>query len=322
MKESLIKNTSAYISLIKDIKNDRLNHAYLLLSSDRLTREKFLLLATMAIMCPSRGCGYCAVCKKIKNNNHVDVKYIAANAKIKVKDANELVEDTQIKSIEGGRKVYIIENAEEMSAAVQNKLLKTYEEPPQNVVIILSAANDSTLLPTIKSRAKKLFILPFSSHDIIEELTESGLSKEKAEVIASYAQGSFEKAQAMAQREDYQQYFMSVMEILLTLKNSKQIIDYIYNPVFEKGNIALTLDFMEIILSDVLSIKTHADIPLKIKNRDYDLQRLADRFSPAAAAMALLSVNEARKMLNFNVNAVSVAEKILFDILEASYKWQ
>ena len=40
MKESLIKNTSAYISLIKDIKNDRLNHAYLLLSSDRLTRGK------------------------------------------------------------------------------------------------------------------------------------------------------------------------------------------------------------------------------------------------------------------------------------------
>ena len=71
----------------------------------------------MAIMCPSRLRLLCCL-QKIKNNNYVDVKYIAANAKIKVKDANELVEDTQIKSIEG-RKVYIIENAEETGAAVR-----------------------------------------------------------------------------------------------------------------------------------------------------------------------------------------------------------
>lgn len=322
MRAELIKTTSAYKALLKDIKSNRLGHAYLLISSDSVARDIFLLQAAMAIMCKRNGCGFCSTCLKIASSNHVDIKYIAVDSKIKVKDINDLVEDAQISSIEGGKKIYIINNAESMSASAQNKLLKTYEEPNDNTVIFLAANNDSSILPTIKSRAKKLYLNAFSSKAIVEELMQSGITKEKAEVIAAYAQGSIEKAEKMGEVEEYQQYFLSVMDVLLTLKNSKQIIDYIYLPIFSKENINVTLDFLEIILSDVLTLRSGADVDLKIVNKDYDLNQIKKNFSSAGLAVAILAINEGRKMLQYNVNTTSVTEKILFDILEAGYKWR
>jgi hypothetical protein len=79
---------------------------------------------------------------------------------------------------------------------------------------------------------------------------------------------------------------------------------------------------MEIILSDVLILSSKAEIGLKIINRDFDLETIAEGFSAAGAAMAILAINEARTRLYYNINAVSVTERLLFDILEARYKWQ
>lgn len=322
MKAETIKNTSAYKTLLKDIKSDNLSHAYLVTGADGTARQMFLRYAAMAIMCKKNGCGLCSICNKVTANNHIDIKFVTVDNKFKVKDINELVEDTQIKSIEGGKKIYIIDNAENMSASVQNKLLKTYEEPNENVIIFLATLNDSTLLPTIKSRAKKLFIPEFSTQTIISELEELGCSKEKAEIVAAYAQGSMEKAMKMAEEEGYQTYFLSALDVLLTLKNSKQIVDYIYLPIFKKENIAITLDFLEIILSDTLILCSEAKVDLKIMNKDYDLNQIKRNYSTAGVAAAILAINEGRKMLHHNVNATSVTEKILFDILEAGYKWR
>ena len=149
-----------------------------------------------------------------------------------------------------------------------------------------------------------------------------GVDKKSAEIAAAYSQGSMEKAEKMAENSEYQELFSIVFDILLSLKNSKQIVDFLPNRIFDKENINTTLDFMEIILSDVLILSSKAEIGLKIINRDFDLETIAEGFSAAGAAMAILAINEARTRLYYNINAVSVTERLLFDILEARYKWQ
>lgn len=323
MDISLLKKTSAYVSLKNDICNHKLNHAYLIISEDKEARKNFFLLAAISIMCPYGGCYECAVCKKIIEKNSVDTKFFdAEEKKINVEDVNSIIEDTMTKGIESEKKLYFIDNAEKLSVQVQNKLLKTYEEPNSYVTIFLGTSNESSLLNTIKSRGKRLHIESFSTEDIMNSLIEDGIDKNIAQTAAVYAQGSFEKAEKMAADENYQELFESCFELLLSLKSSKQIVDYIFLPIFDKENITKALDFFEIILSDVLILSSGAKVNVKTINRDFDLKQLQKGFSPTAIAMSIITINEGRKRLNFNVNATNVIEKILFDILEAKYKWQ
>jgi DNA polymerase-3 subunit delta' len=316
----MLKNTSSYLMLKKDKDNNSLSHAYLVISEDGLARKSFLTLAALSIIC-KHACMECGACSRILKGIHVDVKTYDG-AKMSVKDINVLVDDTQTRSIEGGKKIYLIDNAEGLSAAAQNKMLKTYEEPGEDIIIILAANNQSSILTTIRSRAKILHIPPFAATDITKMLIESGCERDDAEVAAAYAQGSLERAERMSGEENYRQAFADALDVLLTLRNSKQLTDYIFLPIFSKENIALTLDFLEIILADILILTSGANVELKTAHRDYDLQQIKKGFTAAGAAMALLAVNEGRKMLYFNINPTSVAERILFDILEAKYKWR
>ncbi|MFW5780425.1 MAG: hypothetical protein ACOCWI_03120 [Bacillota bacterium] len=322
MRISKLFETLAYKSLKKDIDNDSLSHAYMVVSQDKLARRQFLKLAAAAIMCGRGGCLECNTCKRVLERSHLDVKFIDIKEKMTVEEAISIIEDTYTASLEGGRKLYLIDNAENMSLQVQNKFLKTYEEPNEKVTIFMAISNENSMLKTIYSRAKKLFINPFMSQDIVNELMIMGVEKSLAETAAAYSQGSMENAEKMVENEEYQQLFTSVMEILLAIKNSKQIVDFFNNRIFDKEYIATTLDFMQIILSDVLILCTGADVGLKIINREYDLQNIKEGFSAAGAAMAIIAINDARKRIFYNINLTSVTERLLFDILEAKYKWQ
>jgi len=134
--------------------------------------------------------------------------------------------------------------------------------------------------------------------------------------------GNFEKALAFASDTSYQTIYEETFTTLTTLKNSSQIIDHLYKDIFTKDNIGRTLDFMEIFLNDILKIITGSNAEKLTQNRDYDLKQLAKGFTSTGVSMALLAINEGRRKLNFNISAISVAEKVLFDILEAKYKWQ
>jgi DNA polymerase-3 subunit delta' len=70
-------------------------------------------------------------------------------------EVNELIEESYLKPIEGDKKIFIVNRAESINHVAQNKLLKTLEEPPKGVHIIMGATNEHALLPTIKSRVKK-----------------------------------------------------------------------------------------------------------------------------------------------------------------------
>lgn len=322
MRIAKLAETAAYKSLKKDIESGMIGHAYMVISPDGVARKQFLKLAAASIMCDKGGCLACSLCKRVLERNHLDVKFYDITTKMTVEQAISIIEDTHTAILEGGRKLYLLDNCENMDLRVQNKFLKTYEEPNPNVTIFMAVTNENSMLRTINSRAKKLYINPFSSEELVQELMSLGVDKKSAEIAAAYSQGSMEKAEKMAENSEYQELFSIVFDILLSLKNSKQIVDFLPNRIFDKENINTTLDFMEIILSDVLILSSKAEIGLKIINRDFDLETIAEGFSAAGAAMAILAINEARTRLYYNINAVSVTERLLFDILEARYKWQ
>ena len=158
--------------------------------------------------------------------------------------------------------------------------------------------------------------------EIVAVLVNNGVGEREAKVAAAVSAGSLDKAEKFLSSENYANLYDSCFRMFSTLNSSSQIVDWLYSETFSKDNILMTLDFMEIILSDVMIIKSGSDSPLKNSGRDFDLREIANKFNAQSAAMSLYAINEGRKRLNFNVSSVSVAEKILFDILEARYKWQ
>ena len=146
--ESLVKNTAAYKIAARDKAAGRLSHAYLVVCQDGLYLRRYLDLFAALLLCPANGCGTCRICSLVGREKYADMTVFPAEEgdKIKTEDIDFLVEDSYIKPFEGDKKLYVLAGAENMTPAAQNKLLKTLEEPPANVHILMGAVSELSLI--------------------------------------------------------------------------------------------------------------------------------------------------------------------------------
>jgi DNA polymerase-3 subunit delta' len=94
-------------------------------------------------------------------------------------------------AVGGAHKVAIIDDAERLSIAAQNALLKTLEEPPPGSVLIIVTASPRALLPTVRSRCRLIALRPLPAAQVEAALRENaGLEAEEARNLASVAEGS------------------------------------------------------------------------------------------------------------------------------------
>ncbi|MBR1747256.1 MAG: hypothetical protein IJ735_03475 [Clostridia bacterium] len=314
-----IKRRSAYRTFAADC-DGGLGHAYLVYCEDDVVRSVFLTLAAQRIFCKN-ACGECDVCRAIEEKNYLDVKYFDG-ADMKVPDVDALTESASVRPVMGDYKVYLINNADKLSPQAQNKLLKTYEEPPKYVVILLGATNENGLLATIKSRAKKIHLEELTPQEVVDYLVSGGADEKSARTAAAISDGKLQLADDFLTDPKISDRYDRCFGLMLDLNNSSQIVDWLYTDLFAKENILSTFDFLEIILSDVLKKTSGSTAPFKNVGRDFDLTEIAKKFSPQSASASLYALNEGRKKLYYNVGALSVAEGVLFDMLEARYKWQ
>jgi DNA polymerase-3 subunit delta' len=124
---------------------------------------------------------------------------------IGAEESLEIIKKMNLKSFEGGYKVYVIWMAEEMNAFSGNKLLKIIEEPPPNSLFILLSENIEMVLPTILSRTQTIKISRISNDEIIAFLTsKKGVSSTEAIGLATRAEGNLIKASALCEALDHQ----------------------------------------------------------------------------------------------------------------------
>ena len=175
MFEEIIGNDKAKETLSKMIENKSLVHSYLFTGNS--TVDKFLVAKEFAKRALCTGDDNCNSCIKFNSNNHPDFKIVSSNVdSIKISQIREMIGKVLEKPIVSDKKIYIINHAELMTKEAQNALLKTLEEPPQYVLIILITSNEELILNTIKSRCMKI---PFTSKVISKELSSEYLEIEK-----------------------------------------------------------------------------------------------------------------------------------------------
>ncbi len=316
--EELIVKRSAYTQFSADARG-RIGHAYLLVCEDGVARERLLNMMTKLVFCPTM-CNRCDVCRSIEEGNFPDVTYLDGKV-AKVSDINEMVDTASLQPVVSEKKVFVINNFDSVGPLGQNKLLKTYEEPPEYLTLIFAARSENGILTTIKSRAKKLYFDAFSSAEIIDYLVDNGVSSEDANIAAALGGGSVERAEKITGSESFAYIYEECFAMLYRLKSSVSVPEEALSDIFSKDNIPTTLDVLETIFSDIMKHATGENFSFLNEGRSYDVKTLSRDFSPTSASLAISAITDGRKLLSSNVSSISAAERVLFNILEAKHKW-
>lgn len=314
----LVFETSAYKTLSREMKNP--SHTYLLISEDEDIIPVIFRELAMMLLCKEASCKICPTCKKILSDQHADVHYITKEKGLSSKDVSELIMEAYTVSVEGGKKLFFFYDFGSLSPIVQNKLLKTLEEPPENAIFFLNTKGEASVLSTVKSRAKKIYIDLFSEDKIYLALKEEGISDDAAKISAKASGGLITKALKTAFDDKFLTLYKQAIEILLTLKKSGDIAGFFNKNCFLRDNIQETLEIFQLIMREVLIISVKNGKGDVYMNEE--IQTLSLDFSVEAATYIIGLCVKMLKELKFNVRIPVVVEQLLFNILEAKYKWQ
>jgi len=164
----IIGNEKVKIDLQEIVKSNLIGHSYIFQGQKGIGKFLFAKSFAREILCEKRsGCDECKSCIMFDSNNHPDFMIINEDeTTIKIDTIRELLKRIIEKPIISKNKVYIINAADKMTKDAQNCLLKTLEEPPEYVTIILIVSNENLLLTTIKSRCTKIIFNKLNDEEI------------------------------------------------------------------------------------------------------------------------------------------------------------
>lgn len=151
-----------------------LPHAIIIEGAEGTGKKTLAKIIAQYCVCSSENskpCGVCRNCIKAKALAHPDIKIADANEDsrlINVASIREIRSDSYIVPNEAEKKAYLILNCDKMLVQAQNAFLKVFEEPPKNVTFILTCKSASSLLETIRSRARILSLYPADENEAIK----------------------------------------------------------------------------------------------------------------------------------------------------------
>ena len=184
------------------VTNDRLAHAYLFDGPPGVGKKLVALSLAKALHCSANGpadfCGSCRSCRRIEHGNHTNVWVFDPDPKRKMFTLDRiqrLHEELAMRAGEPGTRVFILDGAEKMNEEVQNRLLKTLEEPADDALLILVATHPERLSPTVRSRTQRVRFSGLPPQVVRDALlARYGLSAAQADEIARLSDGSLGRA--------------------------------------------------------------------------------------------------------------------------------
>ncbi len=151
-------------------------------------------------------CALCSACIKTQSGNHPDIIWVEADEKnpLNVERARTLVAEMHVKPFLAERKIYVFPDGEKLTPAVQNTLLKVFEEPPSYVTIFLTTTSRDALLKTVLSRGIVLPMTGCPMRQLRSFICENYPHRaQDADFLAAGAAGSIGTAKSLAENEDY-----------------------------------------------------------------------------------------------------------------------
>ena len=180
------------------VESGNASHAYLFVGPPGAGKRSAAVLLACALVCGDDGCGACEACLRVRRGAHPDVRVVepAGAATYLVEQIrDELVPDMWLAPADGQAKVYIVDGAEALGDAAANAFLKTLEEPPSAVTIVLLTDDYDAVLPTIASRCQAVRFAPVTPSRALALLIErTGASEDEALAALAACSGDVPRA--------------------------------------------------------------------------------------------------------------------------------
>lgn len=249
MFNNIIGNDKIKEVLINSIKINKTSHSYLFVGTEGIGKSLIAKEFAKMILCTGENkyCNKCKSCIEFDTDNNPDFKIIEPDGNsLKIEQIREFQSKVAEKPIISDKKVYIINDSDKMTQEAQNCLLKTLEEPPDYVVIILIGSNENAFLSTIKSRCMILHFNKISNEEIEKYLKEKYQITINSKILIDAFQGSIGKA---IQLKEKQEEYENIEKIIYSLEKKDKIdilnmSEIIYKSKDEKAEI---LDYMNVV---------------------------------------------------------------------------
>lgn len=289
--ENLIGNDKIKELLVKMVKQNKLTHSYLFIGPSGIGKTLFAKEFAKMILCMSdeKPCKICKSCIQYEENNQPDFIMIEPEeGTIKIEKIRQMQSKVLEKPIISSKKVYIIKDADLMTKEAQNCLLKTLEEPPIFITIILIGSNESLFLNTIRSRCMKVPFNKIEDEILKNYLQKNHITEELTKEKLGVFDGSIERALKIEeQKEIYDQVqaifsnvekytLLDVMGNLDCLYKNKDIIydilDYI-TIIFMQKSLENTkyIEYIETIEQVKKNLKSNSNYDMSIDRLLYKI---------------------------------------------------
>lgn len=308
------------------IRLQKVSHAYILTGEAGMGRKSLANAFALALLCEQgmdEPCMECHSCKQVLSGNHPDLIYVTHEKplSIGVGDIRTQINDTvMVRPYSSDYKIYIVDEAEKMTPQAQNALLKTIEEPPAYVVMLLLTTNQEAFLPTILSRCVQLKLKPLKDIVIKNYLLETmEIPEADADIYAAFSRGNLGKAISIAASGDFKEMHKDLMHLLKHIKEMdiSELLDYIQKLKESPMSIYELLDFMQLWYRDVLLYKVTKDINLLIFKNEYKAMNEISKTSAYDGIENILNaIDKAKVRLDANVNLELAIELLLLVIKE------
>jgi DNA polymerase III subunit delta' len=339
----LIGHDWAVQLLREHVAGERVRHAYLFTGSRGIGRRTLALRLAQALNCqqptaPGEPCLACRACTHLEAMQHPDLQVVQAEREggtLKIEQIRELQRGLSLHPYEAKQRIALILRFEEARDAAANALLKTLEEPPALVTLLLTAESAERVKPTIVSRCEVIRLRP-APLDMVANALEStwSIEPERARLLAHISGGrtgfALRLAQDAALLEERQGWLEDLAQLLPA--NRVERFSYIESFLKDAGkkDLAKSADqgkppeqkevfynMLVVWLSlwrDVLLNASGASAPPANLDQAELIERLAGRLSLSQAHAMICAIEKALTLLDQNVNTRLVGEALLLDL--------
>lgn len=314
------------VDLLKEhVTRQRPRHAYLITGPQGIGRRTLALRLAQAINClqppaPGEMCGVCRACTQFERQMHPDLAVVQAEKEggtLKVDQVRELQHSLALAPYEARYRIALLLRFEEANQSAANALLKTLEEPPVQVILILTALDAELLLPTIVSRCEVLRLRPAPTGTVWQGLSElRQLESDTAALLAQISGGRPGYALRLHDNPELQEQRTTWLDEhadLLRLNRAGRF-DYAENLAKDRDLLRSAITTWLTLWRDVLLQASSATVPLTNPDRAEEIEALARHAGLRGALAIIHALEKSLERLDRNTNPRLTAEVLMLDL--------
>ncbi|WP_051623610.1 DNA polymerase III subunit delta' [Clostridium hydrogeniformans] len=298
-------------SLRKAVEQNALSHAHLIVGEDGIGKSVVARELAIRILGKQLDRDYADIMSFTPSKKSIGVDYI-----------RKLIEEINKKPYEGDKKVIIIYEGDKITTQGQNAFLKTIEEPPSGVHIIILCENLQSILETIRSRCQVHKLNRLNRNELLEyiELNHKNITNDEKDVLLAFSNGIPGRIDRFLNDNIFNDIRNFVVKLFndITSKDINIVVNYVkYITSSYKDYYDEVLDNILFFSRDILIYKDmESEEFILNKDKLQDIKLLSNKLSFKKLNNIIKNINDTRNTLKKNVNAVTTFDVLLLNLLE------